>query len=83
MKPDNETTDTRWCKFCGKDVRMTIRVEEWVVILTCSECAKVRELERYRPLKDFPSDPSRAAGIARSGRRLIPSRQFSGSSVPA
>ena len=49
MKPDNETTDQRWCKFCGKDVKMTIKVEQWVVILTCSKCAKVRELERFDP----------------------------------
>lgn len=47
MKPDNEYNRQRTCKFCRVQTKMHIRLEEWVVVVTCSECTATYELPRF------------------------------------
>ncbi len=42
MNPDAEYSAQRTCRF-----KVRVRVQEWTVVITCSECQAVYELDRY------------------------------------
>jgi hypothetical protein len=47
MNPDAEYNVERICRACKIKTTLHIRVQEWVLLVTCHKCKVVFELDRY------------------------------------
>jgi hypothetical protein len=47
MNPDAEYTAERICRACKLKTTLHIRLEEWVLLVTCPKCKATYELDRY------------------------------------